>query len=169
MKAAEWASDRTKEAFEKVAKDEARNVSTVQKIMIISTDYLRHIFAPAGVQGGVTMSHLCPHCNSFPLQTTFGGSQEKQAYKLVCAICGEKYEWKEPNRLVVVQACEGVNHAKVFKAHAVPQGLCGNLINALKLLVNPRGWRPPHTEDRDEPLRGEQEGSHREFEKLRTS
>ena len=26
--------------------------------------------------------------------------------------------------------------AKVFKAHAVPQGLCVNLINALKLLAN---------------------------------
>ena len=28
------------------------------------------------------------------------------------------------------------NQAKVFKAHAVPQGLCGNLVNALKLLAN---------------------------------
>ena len=26
--------------------------------------------------------------------------------------------------------------SKVFKAHAVPQGLCANLINAMKLLVN---------------------------------
>ena len=28
--------------------------------------------------------------------------------------------------------------AKVFRAHAAPQGLCGNLINALKLLANQR-------------------------------
>ena len=28
------------------------------------------------------------------------------------------------------------DQAKVFKAHAVPQGLCANLINALKLLAN---------------------------------
>ena len=28
------------------------------------------------------------------------------------------------------------NEAKVFKAHAAPLGLCDNLINALKLLVN---------------------------------
>ena len=28
------------------------------------------------------------------------------------------------------------NQAKVFRAHAVLQGLCGNLINALTLLVN---------------------------------
>ena len=36
----------------------------------------------------------------------------------------------------MVQAGESVNQAKVFKAYAVPQGLCGNLINALKLLAN---------------------------------
>ena len=36
----------------------------------------------------------------------------------------------------MVQTGEGVNQAKIFKAHAVPQDLCGNLINALKLLAN---------------------------------
>ena len=53
-----------------------------------------------------------------------------------CAICGEMYDWKKPNRLLVVQKGESVNQAKVFRAHAVPQGLCGSLINALKLLAN---------------------------------
>ena len=48
----------------------------------------------------------------------------------------EKFEWREPNRPLVVQTGESVNQAKVFKAHAVPQGVCGNLINALKLLAN---------------------------------
>ena len=38
VKATEWAFDRIKEAFEKVAKDEARTLSTVQEIMIMSTD-----------------------------------------------------------------------------------------------------------------------------------
>ena len=47
-KATEWAFDRIKEAFEKVAKDEARKLSTVQENMIRSTDYLRRIIAPAG-------------------------------------------------------------------------------------------------------------------------
>ena len=37
---------------------------------------------------------------------------------------------------MVVQTGESVNQAKVFKAHAVPQGLCGNLVNALKLPAN---------------------------------
>ena len=48
VKVSEWAFDRIKEAFEKVAKDEARKLSTVQEIMIRSTDYLRRIIAPEG-------------------------------------------------------------------------------------------------------------------------
>ena len=48
MKATERAFDRKKEAFEKVAKDEARKLSTVQESMIRHTDYLRRIIAPAG-------------------------------------------------------------------------------------------------------------------------
>ena len=47
-----------------------------------------------------------------------------------------KYDWKQPNRLLVVQRGESVDRAKVFRPHAVPQGLCGNLINVLKLLAN---------------------------------
>ena len=58
-KAAEWAFDRIQEAFEKVAEDEARKLSTVQRIMLRSTDCLRRIIAPAGGQGGVTLSYLC--------------------------------------------------------------------------------------------------------------
>ena len=42
------------------------------------------------------------------------------------------------NRLLVVQTCDSIEQAKVFKAHAVPQALCANLINALKLLANQR-------------------------------
>ena len=68
MKASEWAFDRIKEAFEQVAQDEAEKVSIVQEITLRSTDYLRCIIAPVGGQGGVAMSCLCPHCNSFPLE-----------------------------------------------------------------------------------------------------
>ena len=35
---------------------------------ITSTDYLQRIIAPAGGQGGVTMSYVCPHCNSFQME-----------------------------------------------------------------------------------------------------
>ena len=38
----------------------------------------------------------------------------------------------------MVQTGVSVSQAKVFKAHAVPQGLRENLINALKLLANPQ-------------------------------
>ena len=47
-----------------------------------------------------------------------------------------KYGSKQPNWLLVVQAGESIDQAKVFNAHAVPQGLCANSINALKLLAN---------------------------------
>ena len=36
----------------------------------------------------------------------------------------------------MVQTGDSASQAKVFKAHAVPQGMCGNLISALKLLAN---------------------------------
>ena len=68
MKASEWTLDRIKEAFELVAQDEAEKMSIVQEIMLRSTDSLRRIIAPVGGQGGATMSLLCPHCNSFPLE-----------------------------------------------------------------------------------------------------
>ena len=35
-----------------------------------------------------------------------------------------------------MQTGDSFEQAKVFKAHAVPQGLCANLVNALKLLAN---------------------------------
>ena len=68
MKVTESALDRRKEAFEQVARDEAGKLSVVQEIMIRRADYLRSIIAPAGGQGGVTMSYLCPNFNSFPLE-----------------------------------------------------------------------------------------------------
>ena len=68
VKATEWAFDRIKEAFEQVAQDEAGKLSSVQEITIRSTVYLRRIIAPAGGQGGVTMSYLRPNCSSFLLE-----------------------------------------------------------------------------------------------------
>ena len=112
-------------------------MSIVQDIMLKSTDYLRRIIAPVGGQGGVTMSYFCPNCNSFLLKYyVWWVSAGKKHTSRWCAICGEKYDWKQPNRLLVVQTGESVEQAKVFKAHAIPQNLCENLINALKLLAN---------------------------------
>ena len=105
--------------------------------MLTSTDYLRRVIAPTGVQGRVTMSYLCPHCHSFPMEDyVWWVSGEKKAFKLVARDLWRKnYDWKQSNRLLVVQTGESVHQAKVFRAHAVPQGLFGNMINALKLLA----------------------------------
>ena len=82
------------------------------------------------------MSYLCPNCNSFPLEDHVWWVSAGITTKWWCAICVEKYDWRQPNRLLVVQTGESVEQAKVFKAHAVPRGLRENLINALKLLAN---------------------------------
>ena len=54
--AAEWAFERIREAFEKVAIDEAGRLNIVQGIMLRSTDFVRRVIAPVGGQGGVTLS-----------------------------------------------------------------------------------------------------------------
>ena len=136
MKASEWAFDRIKEAFELAAQDEAEKMIVVQEIMLRSTDYLRRITAPVGGQRGVTMSYVCPLCNSFPLEDYVCWVFGRKHTRWWCAICGERYDWKHQTGF---QSCKQVivlRQAKVFEAHAVPQGLCANLINALKLLAN---------------------------------
>ena len=96
--------DRIKEAFEQAAQNEAREMSIVQEIMIRRTDYLRRIIAPVGGQEGVTKSYLCPHCSSFPLEDyIWWVSGGKKHTTWLCAICGERHDWKQPNRLWVVQ------------------------------------------------------------------
>ena len=136
MKASEWAFDRIKEAFDLVAHDEARKVSVAQEMMFKSTDYFRRIIAPAGRQGGVTTSYFCRNCNSFPLEDHVWWVSGGKHTNWWCAICGEKYDLKQPNRLSVVQTGDSIEQAKVFKTHAVPHGLCANLISALKLPAN---------------------------------
>ena len=57
-----------KRGFRVVAQDEAEKMSIMQKIMLRNTDYLRRVIAPVGGEGGVTMTFLCPNCNSFLLE-----------------------------------------------------------------------------------------------------
>ena len=104
VSATEWAFERIRETFGKVAKDEAGSLNIVQGTMLRSTDFVRRIIASAGGQGGVTLSYLCPQCNSFPLKDyIWWVSAWKKHCSWRCAICGERYEWKAPNRLLVVQ------------------------------------------------------------------
>ena len=74
----------------KLAKDEARKLSTVQEIMIISTDYLRRIITSAGGQGGDTMSYLCIVTVSRWEDYVWRVSGRKKHTNWWCAICGEK-------------------------------------------------------------------------------
>ena len=62
----------------------------------------------------------------FHWRTTFGGYQRDTetattGKKMHCscwyAVCGSKYEWRTPDRTLVVQLGTNANEAKVFKAH----------------------------------------------------
>ena len=67
------------------------------------------------------MSYLCPNCNSLPLEDhVWWVPAGKKHCSWWCAICGEKYDWRAPNRLLVVQTGDSASQAKVFAAHAVP-------------------------------------------------
>ena len=119
-----------------VAQDEAEKLSIVQEIMIRSTDYLRRIVAPVGRQGGVTMSYLCPHCNSFPLEDHIWWVSGGRSTHLGGVRHVERNTIDATEQAFGRTNGDSIDQAKVFKAHAVPQGLCVNLINALKLLAN---------------------------------
>ena len=71
-------------------------------------------------------------------KTMFGGYHEwKKHTNWLCAICGEKYDWKQPNRLLVVQTCESVNQCQGLQSGCSASGPhAGILIKALKLLAD---------------------------------
>ena len=115
LSATGWAFERTRELFENVAKDEAGSLSTAQGILLKSTDFLRRIIEPAGGQGGVTLSYLCPHCVQL---LSSGGlfcwvSTGKQHCSWWSATYGEKDERRATNRLLVAQTGVGASRAKV--------------------------------------------------------
>ena len=79
------------------------------------------------------MSYVCPHCNWFPMEDyVLWVSGKNVQNNWWCAIYGEKYDWKQPNRLSVVQTGVSIDQAKACST----SGLFANLINALKLLAN---------------------------------
>ena len=71
--------------------------------------------------------------------------QEEEALQLVVRCVEANTNGEHPNRILVVQLGTNVEEATVLRAHAVPQELCENLINALKLLAN-------HQRDGDNPI-----------------
>ena len=52
------------------------------------------------------------------------GFSWKEALQLAVCNLWRKYEWRTPNTLLVVQTGDSASQAQVFKAHAVPQGVC---------------------------------------------
>ena len=86
---------------------------------------------------------LCLIVTAFRLKTTSGGCRRGTATATTgcrsnwcCAACGGKYDWRALNRVLVIQDSTDPREAKVFGAHAAPQGMCDNLINSLMLLAN---------------------------------
>ena len=75
-----------------------------------------------------------------------------------CAACGGEYDWRAPNRILVIQLSTNANEAKVFKAHAAPLELCDNLVNALKPLANQQN-------DGDSPIESIVTGLHEKSRK----
>ena len=71
---------KVRECYNEIAKEDEGRVSIAQDIARKSTDSLRRIIAPSDGVGGVTLSHVCPHCHCFPLEnTTSGGSRRGTA------------------------------------------------------------------------------------------
>ena len=60
--------EKIRQSYEKVEKQEVGRLGIVQETLWKSVDFLRRIIAPVGGRGAVTLSYICPHCNSFPLE-----------------------------------------------------------------------------------------------------
>ena len=111
-----WALETIRDAHEKAVKEEAGRLGTARGILRKSTDFLRRTIAPVGGSGGVTLSYICPHCNSFPLEDCICWvSTGKKHYSWCCVICGERFDWRAPNRILVVQIGTNEEEAKVFR------------------------------------------------------
>ena len=82
---------------------------------------------------------MCPHCHRFPLDeyilwgskrhgknSATGGARRAAS----STVGGTRAD------LLVIQDRANPSEAKVFRAHALPQGVCENLVCALKLLAD---------------------------------
>ena len=141
----EWTLEKIREAHERVAREEVGSLGLVQEILVKSTDFPRRIIAPVGGRGKSHLVENLPALQQFLsledhtwwVSTGHGSNNRKKRHcSWRCGVCGGKYEWRAPNSILVVQLGTNAEEATVFRAHVVPQGLCENLINALKLLTN---------------------------------
>ena len=88
------------------------------------------------------MSYLCHHCHRYPLEdcilwvsTEHGDCSKKWPKQCCwwCAACGEQYNCKAQNGVLVIQDSVEPIEAEVLRAHAPPQGPCDGLVVALEL------------------------------------
>ena len=82
---------------------------------------------------------MCLHCHRFRWKTFSGGSLLDTERSSAAGVrsAGVQCNWKVPHRILVKkQDSTDRREAKVFRAHAARQGVCDNLINALRLLAN---------------------------------
>ena len=134
-----------------MAKDEIGRLGSVSEILRKST----------GGMGGVTLSYVCAHCSSFPLEdniwwvsTGHGDGSNRRSI----AVGGVRYveentNGKHPTGYWFCSSVPMPMKLKTSKAHAAPQGLCEKLIDALKLLANQQT-------DGDSPIQGIVTGLH---------
>ena len=127
----EWTFERI---HEKVAMVDVGRLGIAQEIPRKNTDCLRRMIAP--IDG-----------------TRRRQQQKEEALQLVGAACGGQYDWRAPNRILLVQFGVNANEAKARRAHAAPLGLCDNLNNAPKLLANQQ-------KDGDSPIQSIVTGLH---------
>ena len=140
-----WAGVKLKECYDEVERENAGRKTIAQQIVHKRTDFLRRIKASYDGSGGITLSYIRPH--SHRSYTVIGtrlkislvgsppGTERSNATggaQLVenNTIGGTRTESRISRR--ERHACD----AKVFRAHATLQGICENLINALKLLTS---------------------------------
>ena len=136
MKASERVFDRIKEAFELVAgrdtKDEHCARDHAQKHRLLAA------YHRASWRTGRSHNILpVPKLQQFPSgRLHVVGLWVKDHTVVVQFVENGTTGGNQTGFFLVVQTGESVEQAKVFEAHAVPQGLCANLINAMKLLAN---------------------------------
>ena len=131
-----WALGTIREAYEKVVREEAGRLGIVRENWRKSTDFLRANLC-AGRWNERSHFVVClPALQQFSSGGLYlVGIDGEEARQLV--VCKSvRYEWRAPNRILVVQLGTNDDEAKASRAHVVPQGLCENLTNTLKLLAN---------------------------------
>ena len=126
-----------------VAHEDDGRQSIAQEILLKNTCFLRRMIVPVEGQGGVTLSHMCPHCHRHPLEDCIWSSGHGQKQRnWWCTACGGQYNWRDPHRILVIQQdSTDLQEAKKCFEHTAPRGVCDRLINALKTPGQPaEGW-----------------------------